>query len=136
MSDAAVAYNSSKAGVLWQVADLPLPLRTLNPSDPVFAAAVRTLQAQHGLPADGKLGPGTLAALKAPPAAPAAPATHSWQHAKLGHVRGPSRDVVDVGLRDFLFYITHSEKPTSVCGDWGFCETKSINQFTVINCAS
>ena len=72
MSDAAVAYNSSKAGVLWQVADLPLPLRTLNPSDPVFAAAVRTLQAQHGLPADGKLGPGTLAALKAPPA-PAAP---------------------------------------------------------------
>ena len=74
MSDAAVTYNSSKAGVLWQVADLPLPLRTLNPSDPVFAAAVRTLQAQHGLPADGKLGPGTLAALKAPPAAPAAPA--------------------------------------------------------------
>ena len=74
MSDAAVAYNSSKNGVLWQVADLPLPLRTLNPSDPVFAAAVRTLQAQHGLPADGKLGPGTLAAFKAPPAAPAAPA--------------------------------------------------------------
>ena len=72
MSDAAVAYNSSKSGVLWQVADLPLPLRTLNPSDPVFAAAVRTLQAQHRLPADGKLGPGTLAALKAPPA-PAAP---------------------------------------------------------------
>jgi len=72
MSDTAVAYNSSKAGVLWQVADLPLPLCTLNPSDPVFAAAVRTLQAQHGLPADGKLGPGTLAALKAPPA-PAAP---------------------------------------------------------------
>jgi hypothetical protein len=72
MSDAAVAYNSSKAGVLWQVADLPSPLCTLNPSDPVFAAAVRTLQAQHGLPADGKLGPGTLAALKAPPA-PAAP---------------------------------------------------------------
>lgn len=74
MSDAAVAYNSSKNGVLWQVADLPLPLRTLNPSDLVFAAAVRTLQAQHGLPADGKLGPGTLAAFKAPPAAPAAPA--------------------------------------------------------------
>ena len=74
MSDAAVAYNSSKNGVLWQVADLPLPLRTLNPSDPIFAAAVRTLQAQHGLPADGKLGPGTLAAFKAPPAAPAAPA--------------------------------------------------------------
>ena len=72
MSDAAVAYNSSKAGVLWQVADLPLPLPTLDPSTPVFAAAVRTLQAQHGLPADGKLGPGTLAALKAPPA-PAAP---------------------------------------------------------------
>ena len=74
MSDAAVTYNSSKAGVLWQVTDLPSPLPTLDPSTPVFAAAVRTLQAQHGLPADGKLGPGTLAALKAPPAAPAAPA--------------------------------------------------------------
>jgi hypothetical protein len=74
MSDAAVAYNSSKAGVLWQVANLPSPLPTLDPSTPVFAAAVRTLQAQHGLPADGKLGPGTLAALTAPPAAPAAPA--------------------------------------------------------------
>jgi hypothetical protein len=74
MSDAAVAYNSSKNGVLWQVADLPLPLRTLDPKTPVFASAVATLQAQHGLPADGKLGPGTLAAFKAPPAAPAAPA--------------------------------------------------------------
>jgi hypothetical protein len=74
MSDAAVAYNSSKAGVLWQVADLPSPLCTLNPSDPVFAAAVRTLQAQHGVPADGKLGPGTLAALKAPPEPIAPPA--------------------------------------------------------------
>lgn len=73
MSDAAVAYNSSKNGVLWQVADLPLPLCTLDPKTPVFASAVATLQAQHGVPADGKLGPGTLAAIKAPPAAPAAP---------------------------------------------------------------
>lgn len=74
MSDAAVAYNSSKNGVLWKVADLPLPLRTLDPETPVFASAVATLQAQHGVPADGKLGPGTLAAIKEPPAAPAAAA--------------------------------------------------------------
>ena len=74
MSDAAVAYNISKAGVLWRVADLPSPLRTLDPKTPVFASAVATLQAQHGVPADGKLGPGTLAAIKAPPAAPVAPA--------------------------------------------------------------
>ena len=74
MSDAAVAYNISKAGVLWRVADLPSPLRTLDPKTPVFASAVATLQAQHGVPADGKLGPGTLAAIKAPPAAAAAPA--------------------------------------------------------------
>ena len=68
MSDAAMAYNSSKNGVLWRVTDLPSPLRTLDPSAPVFAAAVRTLQAQHGLPADGKLGPSTLAALTIPAA--------------------------------------------------------------------
>jgi hypothetical protein len=65
MTDAAVAYNSGKAGVLWQVADLPLPLRTLDPKTPVFASAVATLQAQHGLAADGKLGPATLAAITA-----------------------------------------------------------------------
>ena len=71
MTDAAVAYNSGKAGVLWQVADLPLPLRTLDPKTPVFASAVATLQAQHGLTADGKLGPGTLAAITAKTSAPA-----------------------------------------------------------------
>ena len=68
MTDAAVAYNSKQAGVLWQVANLPLPLRTLDPKTPVFASAVSTLQAQHGLTADGKLGPGTLAALCPPKA--------------------------------------------------------------------
>jgi len=60
MTDAAVAYNSKQVGVLWQVAELPLPLRTLDPKTPVFASAVATLQAQHGLPADGMLGPTTL----------------------------------------------------------------------------
>lgn len=71
MTDAAVAYNSGKAGVLWQVADLPLPLRTLDPKTPVFASAVATLQAQHGLAADGKLGPATLAAITAKTTSPA-----------------------------------------------------------------
>lgn len=60
MTDAAVAYNSKQVGVLWQVAELPLPLRTLDPKTPVFASAVATLQAQHGLPVDGMLGPTTL----------------------------------------------------------------------------
>ena len=71
MTDAAVAYNSDKAGVLWQVADLPLPLRTLDPKTPLFASAVATLQAQYGLTADGKLGPGTLAAISAKVTEPA-----------------------------------------------------------------
>ena len=52
MTDAAVAYNAKQAGVLWAVADLPLPLSTLDPRTPVFASAVATLQAQHGIAAD------------------------------------------------------------------------------------
>ena len=66
MSDAAVAYNSKQSGVLWTVADLPLPLSSLDPKTEVFAKAVEVLQTQHGLTADGKLGPGTLAAICPP----------------------------------------------------------------------
>ena len=77
MSDARVTYNLSQAGKTWQTASLPAPLNTLDPASAAFADAVAKLQAAKDVPADGKLGPGTLAALKAPaaaaPAAPAAP---------------------------------------------------------------
>lgn len=73
MSDAAVAYNTRQAGVLWQVADLPLPLSGMDPKTFAFAGAVGVLQEQHGLKADGMLGPTTLAAIKTP-VAPVAPA--------------------------------------------------------------
>ena len=77
MSDARVTYNLSQVGKTWQTASLPAPLNTLDPATAAFADAVAKLQATKGVPADGKLGPGTLAALKAPataaPAAPAAP---------------------------------------------------------------
>jgi hypothetical protein len=68
MSDARVAYNVSQAGKGWKVVDLPAPLNTLDPATPAFADAVVTLQKAKGVAADGKLGPGTLAALKAPAA--------------------------------------------------------------------
>lgn len=70
MSDARVRYNSLQAGVLWTLSDLPPSLSELYPSTPEFADAVAALQAQRGLAADGKLGPKTLAALKAPAPTP------------------------------------------------------------------
>ena len=77
MSDARVTYNISQSTKTWKVAELPAPLNTLDPATAAFADAVAKLQAAKGVPADGKLGPGTLAAIKAPaaaaPAAPAAP---------------------------------------------------------------
>ena len=77
MSDARVTYNLSQSGKTWKVAELPAPLNTLDPATAAFADAVASLQSAKSVPADGKLGPGTLAAIKAPaaaaPAAPAAP---------------------------------------------------------------
>ena len=77
MSDARVTYNVSQSGKIWKVAELPAPLNTLDPATAAFADAVASLQSAKSVPADGKLGPGTLAAIKAPaataPAAPAAP---------------------------------------------------------------
>lgn len=68
MSDARVAYNVSQAGKGWKVSDLPAPLNTLDPASIAFADAVASLQQAKGVSADGKLGPATLAALKAPAA--------------------------------------------------------------------
>lgn len=65
--DARVAYNVAQAGVLWQRATLPAPFCTLDPATPVFADAVATFQQVRGLPADGKLGPRTLAAMQPRP---------------------------------------------------------------------
>lgn len=77
MSDARVAYNISQSGKTWKVAELPAPLNGLDPATAAFADAVAKLQAAKSVPADGKLGPGTLAALKAPAnalaSAPSAP---------------------------------------------------------------
>ena len=76
MGDARVTYNLSQSGKIWKVAELPAPLNTLDPATAAFADAVASLQFAKSVPADGKLGPGTLAAIKAPAAtAPAAPAT-------------------------------------------------------------
>ena len=74
MSDARVTYNVSQSGKIWKVAELPAPLNTLDPATAAFADAVASLQSAKSVPADGKLGPGTLAAIKAPAATPAAPA--------------------------------------------------------------
>jgi hypothetical protein len=63
VSDARTIYNASKSGILWQVADLPAPLCTLDPASAAFADAVAAMQAVRGHGADGKLGPNTLAAI-------------------------------------------------------------------------
>ena len=63
MSDARIAYNIRQSGVLWSTRELPSPLCNLDPDTVAFAEAVTVLQGQHGLTADGKLGPATLAAL-------------------------------------------------------------------------
>ena len=70
MSDARAVYNASKSGVLWQVASLPAPLCTLDPASAAFADAVAAMQSAKGLTADGKLGPGTLAAIMPAPVLP------------------------------------------------------------------
>lgn len=68
----AVEYNKKQAGVLWTLADLPADLQAARSADTAaFALAVGAAQEAKGLKADGKLGPATLAALKAPAAAAA-----------------------------------------------------------------
>lgn len=58
----AVDYNAAQVGKLWQVCQLPEPLRTAWSLGAVpFAGKVAELQRLLGLPADGKLGPTTLA---------------------------------------------------------------------------
>jgi hypothetical protein len=66
MSDARAKYNAKQAGVLWTASELQPPLNGLDPAGVEFADAVTALQVEHGLKADGKLGPSTLAALTAP----------------------------------------------------------------------
>ena len=63
MSDSRATYNAKQAGVLWTASELQSPLNGLDPAGVEFADAVAALQGQHGLKADGKLGPATLAAL-------------------------------------------------------------------------
>lgn len=58
----ATEYNAAQVGKLWQICQLPEPLRTAWSLGAVpFAGKVAELQRLLGLPADGKLGPTTLA---------------------------------------------------------------------------
>ena len=66
MSDARVEYNLKQAGTTWKKEQLPPPFSTLDPATAAFADAVATFQAAKGLTADGKLGPGTFAAMVPP----------------------------------------------------------------------
>ena len=72
------AYNTSKAGKSWSYADLPSHLASLRKRPSLFANAVRAFQRASGLVADSKLGPKTLAIIRAvyssaPPAQKAKP---------------------------------------------------------------
>jgi hypothetical protein len=70
MADARTTYNLAQVGKTWQTAELPAPLNALDPATAAFADAVAALQKAKGVTADGKLGPATLAAIAAAPAAP------------------------------------------------------------------
>lgn len=65
----AVEFNGRKAGKLWTRDQLPPPLATgdFRSDSKEFALAVAGLQTAMGLVVDGKLGPSTLAALRALP---------------------------------------------------------------------
>lgn len=67
-------YNARQAGKLWEYADLPSHLADLRKRPGLFAEAVRSFQRSHLLTADSKLGPKTLAAIRAAwSSAPSAP---------------------------------------------------------------
>lgn len=57
-------FNASKAGVLWNVADLPPPLNQGDPKSAGFCNLVLQFQILHGLMADGMLGSATLSAMR------------------------------------------------------------------------
>jgi hypothetical protein len=61
---AAQAYNKSKAGVLWNLADLPWPYKANDPASEVFAQLVAAFQQAHALKVDGCLGPATLSTMR------------------------------------------------------------------------
>ena len=82
MSDARVTYNVSQSTKTWKVADLPAPLSALDPATAAFADAVAKLQSSHGIAADGKLGPATLATISGKVAAPVASAVPVGEWAK------------------------------------------------------
>lgn len=59
------AYNASRSGSLWRHAELPDRLRRYPVGSSAFANQVKRFQRDAGLVQDGKLGPRTLAAIKA-----------------------------------------------------------------------
>lgn len=66
MSVPATRYNRARAGSLWLVEDLAPRLRGAGgPGSEAFAAEVEAFQLEHGLEADGKLGPATWQRMRA-----------------------------------------------------------------------
>jgi hypothetical protein len=62
---AARAYNKSKSGTLWNLADLPWPYKANDPGSEAFAQLIAAFQQAHALKMDGCLGPATLATIRA-----------------------------------------------------------------------
>jgi len=93
MSDARIEYNLKQAGVTWKKEQLPPPFSTLDPATAAFADAVATFQSAKGLTADGKLGPGTFAALVPPVIEEAKPAP-VVKEGMYGTIHEPPADIV------------------------------------------
>ena len=98
MSDARVEYNLKQAGTTWKKEQLPPPFSTLDPATAAFADAVATFQAAKGLTADGKLGPGTFAAMVPPK--PAAAGDLAGLLVESCHVQRFGRDPVAHRLQE------------------------------------
>ena len=59
------SYNASQAGKLWTWSELPSHISDCRKRPALFVEVVRGFQKGHGLTADGKLGPKTLAKIRA-----------------------------------------------------------------------
>jgi hypothetical protein len=93
-------YNARRAGSLWLVDDLPLALQASGePDSAAFAAWVRGWQRNHGLEADGKLGPRTWGAMRAELFEPDQPEPVPAPVDSRVDTRAEARAVLSAGMR-------------------------------------
>ncbi len=114
MATSARSYNAAAAGSLWDFGSLPESFRAFAPDSAGFALRVESFQRSAGLVPDGKLGPATLAAVRAAfaPPAPTTPAetlsgVGAWSYSAMLSGKGLAAGVKAVrGLKLTDLYMT------------------------------